>query len=62
MHHFLHYNCYTFSIFFVLCTMGRASKKILVDKGAIVTLRDKSLTHNCSTIWCGTEKDRPHGL
>ena len=45
MHHFLHKSCYTFSIFFVLCTMGRASKKILVDKGAIVTHRDKSLTH-----------------
>ena len=48
-----------FSNFLVPCTMGRASQNFLVDGGAIVALREESLTHNCSTIWCGTEKEHP---
>ena len=31
-------------------------KKFLVEKGATVALGDESLEHNCSTIWCRTER------
>ena len=43
--HFFLLELVFFSIFLVLCTMGRASQISLVDKGAIVALRDEGLTH-----------------
>ena len=39
-----------------------ASKRNLVDKGAIVALKDKNLAHNFSTIWYKTKKVRSNGL
>ena len=58
----------SFKDFFILGKMGRASQKILVDKGSYrwderkdETRKEESLTPNCSTIWYGTEKDRSHG-
>ena len=43
---FFHYSWYSFSNIFVLCMIKHASKRNLVDKGAIVALKDKNLTNN----------------
>ena len=45
-----------FSIFFVLCTMGRAIQISLVDKGAIVALRDEGLMHKAISTRLGLHR------
>ena len=59
--HFFLLELVFFSIFFVLCTMGRASQISLVDRVLVVS-NEAASKQRASDVCCGTEKDRPQSL